>query len=932
MKARLRRPFVLPVALLLLAAPRLAAQGGGGAWLNANGSSRIGARPQREAEPVVVSGEPRSYQVVRVPIPEQLRGADSVSVQILAEAAFVVLGAPRSALTGQSTGRDLLLTIGIPADARAGLHPSARAVFRAGGIEIAVPIEVHVPPVYRIALSVVADSAGLRAGGRASLHARITNLGNAVDSVRVAVEPPALAGQGAPPPGGCAQTQNHCRARPARWRVQASDSLLVLLPGQTAAVVIRLTVPGTAATGSAFVRTVARSLGGSTEALTTLMVGGTAGRSGPRGPTARLGVTTVGVQGGGSALIGQLAVNGPLTAGIHLDGRVSSMPAIAAAGMHGLARVGTFVTPAQLTARSSTWRLGLGNTVADFGDVIGINAGGRGVSFDYDDQRTRYQLMAARPVAAGLDHTTGSILGAQFASRVGFASIGGSAARLHAAGARAQSLAAYGVDLAADIGRTMSAGGTVAYRDFERGTGVGYTAQFAHRAARNHLRLVLVHAPGGSNAFARAENEVHASVARAVSDRYDIAASYARTTDAQAAAGAVQSHSYALAQQYLATGQLALRTDVRVASFAVTGDPFSFGNGERHLGAGATGRRGAVTWSADIAIEQLRRGLRADGIDATERGARFAGRSTLSRALLFGSLMLETSYERNARGTGYLPEQVAANLRMDRAQLPFGPPGLLVDFEFGYSRWSGIRSFSTQRLGLTYRLPANAEVAFALERNPLFYTAAGRTPTVLALRLEKELGLPRVAGGTAAGVVFQDYDGDGRRDVGEPGMPNVAVRSGGARTVTASDGSYRFWGGAQGPIEVDPGTLPLGWIVNRRGVEPDIALTPTTTVQVVLQLGQAEQLRAIDLSGVMVLARDESGRTWVARRTTADGAVFEALPVGSYEIELDFSALAEPLRIEGAAPHVNVTRETVTRVVIPVAGRPLRFSNGQVGR
>jgi hypothetical protein len=300
--------------------------------------------------------------------------------------------------------------------------------------------------------------------------------------------------------------------------------------------------------------------------------------------------------------------------------------------------------------------------------------------------------------------------------------------------------------------------------------------------------------------------------------------------------------------------------------------------------------------------------------------------------LLFGSVQLETSYERSGRGTGYVPAQVAASLRVDRAQLPFVPPNLFVDAEVGYTRWSGIRSFTTQRAGLNYLLPANTEVALVLERNPLFYTADGRTPTVLVLRLEKSLGLPRVPGGMAAGVVFQDYNGNGRRDVGEPGMPNVAVRRGGARAVTARDGSYRFWEEARERAEVDPATLPIGWIVNQRGMGPDIALSPTTTVQVVLRLGPTEQLRNIDLSSVMVLARDESGRAWVARRTTADGAVFEALPAGSYEIELDFTALTEPLRIDGVAPRVIVTRATVTRVIIPIAGRPLRFSNGQVGR
>jgi hypothetical protein len=194
------------------------------------------------------------------------------------------------------------------------------------------------------------------------------------------------------------------------------------------------------------------------------------------------------------------------------------------------------------------------------------------------------------------------------------------------------------------------------------------------------------------------------------------------------------------------------------------------------------------------------------------------------------------------------------------------------------------------------------------------------------LRVDKAIGLPRLMTGRAAGVVFQDYNGNGRRDDGEPGMANILVRRGNTSAMTGRDGSYRFWESGRGQATPDPATLPDGWIINDKSTSPDIALTPTTTVEVVLQPGAAERLRNIDLTNVVVMARDQLGRSWIARRTSAETAIFEALPVGSYELNLDFTALGEPLRIDGPTPRLTVTGETTAPIVVPISGRPLRFN------
>jgi hypothetical protein len=51
-----------------------------------------------------------------------------------------------------------------------------------------------------------------------------------------------------------------------------------------------------------------------------------------------------------------------------------------------------------------------------------------------------------------------------------------------------------------------------------------------------------------------------------------------------------------------------------------------------------------------------------------------------------------------------------------------------------------------------------------------------------------------------------------------------------------------------------------------------------------------------------VLARHESGRLWVARRSGADSATFDALPPGRYDLQLDLTEVGVPLTVVGSLP------------------------------
>jgi hypothetical protein len=193
----------------------------------------------------------------------------------------------------------------------------------------------------------------------------------------------------------------------------------------------------------------------------------------------------------------------------------------------------------------------------------------------------------------------------------------------------------------------------------------------------------------------------------------------------------------------------------------------------------------------------------------------------------------------------------------------------------------------------------------------------------MALRLERTLGLPRIAVGRERGVVYRDYNSNGVRESNEPGVPNVAVLRGGARAITAHDGAYRIDGGVSGGTTIEPATLPFGWIVGSND-DGEIGLVATTRLLVTLELGAAERLRNLDISEVSVIARDATGREWIARRTSPEQHMFEALPVGTYTVTADFSALSEPLRVEQERT-IEVRQGELAQARLMIAGRPLRF-------
>lgn len=107
------------------------------------------------------------------------------------------------------------------------------------------------------------------------------------------------------------------------------------------------------------------------------------------------------------------------------------------------------------------------------------------------------------------------------------------------------------------------------------------------------------------------------------------------------------------------------------------------------------------------------------------------------------------------------------------------------------------------------------------------------------------------------------------------------------------------------------------------GSPRDLPLTVLSSLIVRFELGAPERARNVDISRATVIARDATGREWIARRNGPESAVFDALPAGTYTLDFNFDASGEPLRTDRTyTVTLGGSTETVT---VRVQGRPLRF-------
>jgi len=209
-----------------------------------------------------------------------------------------------------------------------------------------------------------------------------------------------------------------------------------------------------------------------------------------------------------------------------------------------------------------------------------------------------------------------------------------------------------------------------------------------------------------------------------------------------------------------------------------------------------------------------------------------------------------------------------------------------------------------------------------------FRSTNGRTPWVFGTRIEHTLTLPMLRAPGTSGYVYQDMNGNQRRDRDEPGVAGAMVRRGSETSIADERGKYRVGGDASLPVILDEASLPDGWTGNGSSLgDLGVSLSTSAEVQFIVAARSGISAVDVDLVKAHVIARDAAGREWSARMSGPSTATFDALPVGVYTLVFDLSELSEPLVPRGQIPPLVVDGKESGSITVTLDPRPIRMWN-----
>ena len=852
--------------------------------------------------PVAVRGTPGSLEVVGVAVPEALAAAPVIRYRVSAEGRARVVGNTSGMLTaGPSRRGSIFFTVAAPTTAGAGRVHVATAEFDApGATTIAVPVEMVVAPTHRVEVAVLDQMVGARAGGVMPIRVRAVNFGNQSDTVRLAVTPP------------------------HGWRVtSASGDATIAVPVRGAReTVLRVWVPPSHPTGLALVRVVA-TLQGAPIASTDVQVqvGGERGGT-TAGPG--LNLSSISVAAPGVPIVTGFAatLDGTITETAHASGRATWMGAAASSGaaQASFARAGVSSAPPTLDLTTPSLRLGLGLTGRPLSDLAGLSVLGTGASVELSRGPWRTTLLGLRPYAYGFaadSEKRGLLVGGRVERKTGAAALSVTASRLDEPSAR-RSLDALSGGLAIHSATLGDLTSELGFRRAGDVAGMGWATELRRQTDRNSVSVRLLHAPGGSLAYARAADEINAAVSQRLTRVLGLSGSYWRTGDQALGASQMRSEGWSVGPgATLLGGRATVSLEARGLSYSAASPTGGFGNDERQGTFNLDLRRGAFYLSGAALVAQVARSTSLSGVALPDvTGTRIEER--LAAGAAFGGASFEASAtdQRFDGDVSAIPRQQAFTLRAEHIPLalPFGAAPILLGGDVQHVRAPLLASSSggltTMRVGATARLPLGFGLTLGAERNPYLLANAGSAGGwVTTLRFERLTLLPRLRNGSA-GRVYRDADGDGRRDRSESGAAGVVVRCGSVTSVTDGQGRYNCASGSS--AEIDPRSLPIGWLAQPlragRVTSGDLGLVSVAAVRVELVLDgmDSTRVRPAELAQVQVIARDSLGQPWMARSASPAFAVFDALPPGRYVVEVDASGIAEPLRLVTADPIIFI--------------------------
>ena len=879
-------------------------------------AAMIAARAGEVRLPTVVSeGVPRGLVTMIVPIPAELANAPEVTFEVRTLGGVEILGRLRGpARVAGAPSRPLVLTLRVPAGADAGMVDVAEVTFRSSdGREFIVPLQLRVTVVRSLTVVGTLEMRALRAGDRLDLPYRIINAGNATDTVRIVVR------------------------GPLAWGTRLDrDATVIVGPRAQIAFAVSVGVPQAANIGDHTLAVSILALTGREPIATVYTTLGITGRAGQvAGVVIRPSIALASTSSGTATFTG-VEIAGPVRAGISV--RAHLTPAIARGGMtsQGLAAVGALSAPFAASIYGETWDVSAGNTSLQLADLTGVNVIGRGVTAQVEQPEFEARAIVGTP-SSGMRDVSGELIGGGYWRNTGRGRVGGSVSYLRERGGfgAGRELRAVAADYRSPVIRTFTLGASLAHRSAIGVQGLGYAATIAHERPDQRAALRVVHAPGGTAAFARAEDEFQFEASRALSERWWVDASVQKTTDRGTVFAGMRASSWSLGQRFAWRPDVALTLRGQASDFAVTSsgaDIGDFGARDRSLVGGVEWRRGVLGVSAEGSYGDMTRRteLFSGALDeaiAAQRGLRLTASRAFER---WGSLDLNSSIEQTGAGVGVPGTIQATGARWSEVPLGFGTRRASLTTELSLQRMGQQPATLVTRALLRAALPAGLDLTVAAERNPFFRDAQGRPGWIGAVRLSAATRVYSPGQLGPEGLVFEDLDRDGKFDATEPGVAGVIVRRGDAKAVTDRHGRYRLPINARGRARIDQGSLKPGLVAhpllaNDQIERLDLPVLPTGSVLVEMELVADESGRLPDLSlePAVVMLRDETGFEWVGRRIGPNLASFDGVPVGHYALTFNFARVREPLRAEDQT--VTVRPHATTQVRAPLRTRVIRL-------
>ena len=873
-------------------------------------AARLFERPV-ELDALEVPAEPHSLQIVAVPVPPQLASGGDFQYQIVPEGTARLVGPLTGTVSAGPDARPVIVTARLDQEASAGVQTVATVRFsQAGGVRGEIPVRLRVAGVHGATLRLGQTVLGGHPGERVSLRYFLTNTGNTTDTFALSAE------------------------APVGWRLDGAPTVVVLGGGATGSGEVGLVVPRAAGAG-ALRLALDVALGGHNiaQAVATLEVVVTGYVTNSHDLQMTAGMASVLSSRSGAPVVG-LDVLGPVAPGISATGRFVRATNDATVDPLSLNRVGYYVGGSYLTLQGSNWQATGGATGRTFSDVTGMNIYGQGVSASLDESKWTADFLGAAP-SVGAQSSSGHLYGARVGMRVDSGWVGATVTDLHDSLFSSRQLQAVALGGVTPAFSGFTVAGELAHRSFDGGSGLGWSAELDQRSASTMVRVRALSAPGGTTAYARDLNEVSAIASQRLGT-LEINGSAFVSHDANPSFASLQSVGWSLSPQLTVTNHLTLNADVRGNSYQAGGVAGQFGNDETSVRLGAAMHWGAVYTSGSVTAGQVSRSTAIPAAPKlVEAGGRYAVTGTAGISTDRGTFEASASYDQSSADVGYLPHEALLALRADNVGLWAGGDARLhADIE-QYVWFGTLPSVTIVRVGVVTPLPGDLRLTVDVQHNPLITGVAGGTRWVPVVKLERSFGVGvEHVGPTFKGIVYEDRNGNGVRDRGEPGIPNVVVRRGDETAVTDASGNFRFFQQALGPARVDETSLPFGLVANPRGAvltsteRAEIGIWPTTSVDVRLvpTADETGRLPRVDFRNAQVSASDSAGNTWNARVDSAGLVRFDALPPGTYHLGFDLKDVREPVNARSPFPVFTVMPgRPAPRITVPLYPRPVRL-------